>query len=363
MTIDIIIPSLNHPHVSECVRRLFAHTTIPFNLHVVRDGSNWAEAINIGLGRANPQNDILIIDDDVFVDAGWHDNLEQYLEQGDVLGWKLKFPNGTIQSAGGILLQMADGVFPYYHRGLFETDEGQFDTPAHAPHLTASLLYIKRKVLDELKGFNETDYRWGYQYEDVDFNQRAHQAGFKVLFIPNEAVHFMSGTKLKNKEFYFRQEINRYVFKKLWAENPEYVAWMKATFGLHRLETRVDMDAFAVLQGPVYLYAAGEICRDIVQSGAVQVAGILDGFKTGKEIFGRPLHTPPFNGLDPHIPILITLRGHEWELMEQFRHQHGLTNPLWELATRQERIAETQDPEHGPLRVVNLVIRPRRIEG
>lgn len=187
--VEIIIPTLGHikktAHPYSCFERL-RHVPWPSRLHVITGGRSWAEAINIGLAQTDGESDVILMDDDVFLRPDTFSDLESNYDAADIFGFKLLFADGRIQHAGGIF---RGGMG---HIGFGEVDGGQYDEPAYVCHVTTSLTYIKRHVINELKGMALLP---GVQFEDVDWSLRALKANFRILYLPGAAVHLESATK------------------------------------------------------------------------------------------------------------------------------------------------------------------------
>lgn len=196
MNVDIIIPSkglLNLAPLISSTRYLPDHGLDP-RIHLILEGNSWPTAINSGI--AESKHDIILCDDDVVLLPDTFKDFKKYYNKADIFGFKLVFPNRTIQHAGGYLLG---------HYGVGEPEDTN-NEPRYCDHCTASLLYIKRKVIDKIGGM-ATFYK-GYQFEDVDFNIRAKRNGFKILYIPNTAIHYESATKKQDPEFQKKMNIN-----------------------------------------------------------------------------------------------------------------------------------------------------------
>lgn len=202
-TVDVIIPTVGHiyktSHPYTCLSRL-QFIPFPIRVHVVTGGKSWAEAINIGLSQTDGKNDVILMDDDVFINEYTFVGMDNVYEKGDIFGFRLLFPDGKIQHAGGL----CDGNM-VGHIGYREENASVTKDPYYVCHATTSLIYIKRHVLDSLKGM-ATDIP-GIQFEDVDFNFRALKEGFKILQLPNEATHIGSGTKKTMPKFLERCDI------------------------------------------------------------------------------------------------------------------------------------------------------------
>ncbi len=110
--------------------------------------------------------------------------------------------------SGGILNVHSGAVA---HRGIHETDEGQYDQPGSCDFVTGCCLLIRRAVLERV-GMLDTDY-FAY-YEDGDFSYRARQAGFGVFYMPTARVwHKISSSTQWDSPFYLYFTLrNRLVF-------------------------------------------------------------------------------------------------------------------------------------------------------
>ena len=88
-----------------------------------------------------------------------------------------------------------------YHIGVDEVDNGQFDTERDLDYATGAALFISKKALDNLTGFDERYYLY---YEDIDLSVRAKQMNYKIVFSPmaylwhNNAGSSSSGSMLQD---------------------------------------------------------------------------------------------------------------------------------------------------------------------
>lgn len=189
MTVDVIIPTLRKPHAFICLSQL-RYMPWPINLHLIPEGRTWPEAVNIGFDevKAGPGNDVVLMDDDVFIEPTTFSLLKAYYDEADLFGFKLRHADGSIQHAGSMWHKGQ-----VVHRGWGEADQGQYDKPIYCCHVTTSLIYIKNSALEILGGMAR-DYE-GMQYEDVDFNFRALKAGLKIMYLPGPATHLESASK------------------------------------------------------------------------------------------------------------------------------------------------------------------------
>jgi O-antigen biosynthesis protein len=197
--VDVIIPSKAKLNIAPLIagyRFLLDHKIEPI-IHLMLEGNSWSEAINAGL--AESKNDVLICDDDIVLYPDTFKDLEDNFDKADIFGFKLLFPSRKIQHAGGFITETIG------HRGFGE-DQDTYNEPEFVDHVTASLMYIKKEVIEKIGGM-ATDYP-GYQFEDVDFNIRAKKAGFKIMYLPGKAIHYESFTKKLDPEFNEKLNLN-----------------------------------------------------------------------------------------------------------------------------------------------------------
>jgi GT2 family glycosyltransferase len=176
---------MRKPHAFSALERLH-YIPWPVRVHIITEGKTWAQAINIGLKRT--EGDVILMDDDVFLNQDTFSTLDKHYYDGDIFGFKLFFPDGKLQHAGGVV---RDGSVGHIGHGLVESDP--IKNPYYVCHATTSLIYIKRRVIETLGGMAEDIP--GVQMEDVDFSFRALKAGFRILFLPASAIHMESASK------------------------------------------------------------------------------------------------------------------------------------------------------------------------
>jgi GT2 family glycosyltransferase len=120
-------------------------------------------------------------------------------------GCKLVYPDGRIQSAGGVL----DAGGHCAHRGYREPDRGEYDVPAEVDYLPAAALAIRRALFVEVGGFHE-GYFPGF-YEDVELCLRLRRAGYRVRYLPRPAIVHLESPSMERAYRYWMQR-NRLLF-------------------------------------------------------------------------------------------------------------------------------------------------------
>jgi GT2 family glycosyltransferase len=196
--LSIIIPTAGYSHLSDCLASL-SYLKNDITVHIVRTGNSWAEAVNHGIAMSS--GDVILMDDDVRLThkSRIMECIEKYGPYADILGFKLVFENKRIQHAGGMY---RSGMI--HHRCYNQIDIGQADFPQYVCHVTTSLAYIKRSVIDKIGVMGI--YPKIKHFEDVEYSFRAIKAGFKILFTPGEAIHLETQTKSQTQDYMLEKE-------------------------------------------------------------------------------------------------------------------------------------------------------------
>ena len=213
-TVDVVIPTMGHPHISRSLATL-RYMPWPIRLILVPEGKSWWEAVNIGFSEVD-QNDIVLMDDDIFLKEGTFKFIDKHYGDADIFGFKLLYPDGkTIQHAGGVIYNET-----ITHRGIGHPKDNHND-PDYCCHVTTSLTYIKNSALRALGGM-ATDYP-GMQYEDVDWSFRAISMGLKILYTPGEAIHLETASKRMVPGYVQKFNENFYELRKRWLTDPKFM--------------------------------------------------------------------------------------------------------------------------------------------
>lgn len=131
----------------------------------------------------------------------------------------------------GKVIWYAGGVIDWknmlaFHHGVDEVDRGQHEQMTETDFVTGCAMMIRRKVFEKIGLLDE---RYFLYYEDTDFCQRASQAGFKILFVPQAKVWHKNlgtgrmGTELQ--DYYLTR--NRLLFGLRWAPRRTKLALLK----------------------------------------------------------------------------------------------------------------------------------------
>lgn len=190
-----------------------AQAIIDVNAH------NLGFAGNCNAGAARASGDVLFfVNQDVFAVMPQSQNwdaaiLRQFAfddsDKVGIVGARLLFPDGSIQSAGGEF----DAIGTPYHRciGYSNPNYHEVATPREIEWTTGAAFAIRRSVFEQIGGF-DTGYRM--YFEDVDACLRVKELGYKVLYEP--ACTFIHEVGSTGGSEFFSQSARR--FKQKWVD-------------------------------------------------------------------------------------------------------------------------------------------------
>lgn len=214
--VSVIIPNWNGARLlPTCLRALGQQTYRAFETLVVDNASTddscelvarefpevrllaldrnsfFAGAVNAGI-RATTGEIIVLLNNDTEAEPAWLRELLSALDANPRAGMaatKLRLfdRRDTLHSAGDFF--RVNGTPG--NRGVWETDRGQYDDPAHAPRLFGTCggaCAYRRSMLDEIGLFDED---LEFNCEDVDLNWRARLAGYDCALAPKAIVYHM----------------------------------------------------------------------------------------------------------------------------------------------------------------------------
>jgi O-antigen biosynthesis protein len=163
---------------------------------VDRNEKNLGFSGNANRGAARALGDVIaIVNQDIVADGnlsiGW-DNIIRAAFEDETVGIvapRLIFPDGKIQSAGGLY----DNHLQPFHRCLGYSDltNWEVNTPETVSWATGAFMCIRRSIFQQVGGFDESFISY---WEDVDLNERVKALGYKVWYEPRTSFIHRVGT-------------------------------------------------------------------------------------------------------------------------------------------------------------------------
>lgn len=230
--VTAVIPTYNSPLLQQCLDSLKA-TAPTMKVLIINNGESLANlrvddnvrvtdaGANLGFAGAHRLASslvetplVLMLNDDVIADkAQW---LEQLLfvmnnKEVGVVGPKLRFPNGTLQFAGGIVDWNRDDIG--YHRNYGGNDGVEYSTPQEVPFITGAALLCRKELYNIPEELINT-----LNYEDTWMCFEARKRGFRVIFQPASCLtHFESETKKRLPEIQEKTDAAKKIFSMKWS--------------------------------------------------------------------------------------------------------------------------------------------------
>lgn len=193
-----------------------------------KENLGFAAGNNVGIeySLSHGADYIMLLNNDTYVGENL---IEELIKVGEseakitVLGPKIYFAPGYEFHKDRYSKQERGKVFWYAggqidwdnvlasHRGVDQVDQGQFDDLEETDFVSGAAMMIKRDVLEKI---GPLDPKYFLYYEDSDFCQRAKEAGFKVIYVPEAVVwHYNAGSSSSGsplQEYYISR--NRLLF-------------------------------------------------------------------------------------------------------------------------------------------------------
>ncbi len=149
-------------------------------VRTIRNDTNlgFVRGNNLGIAAVRRDADVLLLNNDVEVRAGWLDGLRGTAYSAPdvgVVGCRLVLPDGRLLHAGTVLLP--DTCWGQ-QVGSLEADLNQYAADRDVQGIVFACAYLRREVLDAI-GDLSGDYE--SYFEDTDYCLRAREAGFRVL--------------------------------------------------------------------------------------------------------------------------------------------------------------------------------------
>jgi GT2 family glycosyltransferase len=222
--VSIIIPTRNAQKlVRQCIESIRKKTTYaPYEIILVDNGSdekasiayfralrdegavrlledplafNFSRINNEAARQARGDYLVFLNNDIEVITPDWLSEMVSHAQRPEIgaVGARLWYPNDTIQHAGLVLVA---GLAGHAHLGRKRGDHGYFSRASLIQSLsavTAACLCVRRKVFEEVGGFDET---LAVAFNDVDLCLRIGAAGYRNLYTPYaELYHHESASR------------------------------------------------------------------------------------------------------------------------------------------------------------------------
>ncbi len=190
----------------------------PTLARVERNPSNLGFAGNANAAVQRAGGDILLfVNQDVFgvhnLSENWDTAILRAFDDPSVgiVGARLLFPDGRIQSAGGLF----DARGTPYHRCFMwrNRDYHEISKAQEVSWVTGAALAIRHKLFERVGGF-DMDYTNGY-FEDTDLCLKVRELGYKIWYEPACTLVHSVGSTGGSKNF----TRNALLFKHRWVDS------------------------------------------------------------------------------------------------------------------------------------------------
>jgi GT2 family glycosyltransferase len=240
----IVVATSSSGLLHACLRSIaqFGPAAIPFETIVVlNEADQSAEAalratvigvraasspVNLGfagagnLGRSLARGEyLLLLHDDVEVEAGWMEALVQAADahpEAGAVGGKVLYPDGRLQNAGMILWRDAGTSPPWVGAAPAPT---AFDHLRAVDYCGTSSLLVRTAAWDAVGGLNEDLYP--VYYVDVDLGMALRRLGFVVLYQPASRIRHHQSASSTPRFRKFAARRNGRVFIEKWRKDLE----------------------------------------------------------------------------------------------------------------------------------------------
>jgi len=163
------------------------------------ENGGFAKAVNTGLNAAPKKDDVILVNSDIVAHPGWLEALQygayEFGVDTGIVGPKLLYPDGRIQSAGSHRNTEVPEFFDHYYR-FQDSSYGPANVPQYCIGVTGACMYIKREVINNVGILDE---KFQFAFEDMDLCVRAWNKGYRSLYFPAATLtHHESVTRQKN---------------------------------------------------------------------------------------------------------------------------------------------------------------------
>lgn len=183
------------------------------------ENGGFAKAVNTGLRAAHPKRDVVLVNSDIVAHPGWIEGLQygahEFGVDTGIVGPKLLYPDGRIQSGGSYRNTEVPEFFDHYYR-FQDANYGPANVPQYCIGVTGACMYVKREFLDYVGILDEN---FPFAFEDMDWCLRGWEAGFRSLYFPAATLtHVESASRAKNHTMSEREKQSVKYFWEKWGD-------------------------------------------------------------------------------------------------------------------------------------------------
>jgi len=189
------LPALE-PQVDELLVIANVKGSVPAGVEALANDRPLGYAANINLGLTRTSGEaVLVSNPDALPEAGAVAALREFMEahpRCGVAGPRMVFPDGSPQpsrrrfpTVGGTIVRRTPLRKVVHQRRHYHLDEPDPDGPVQVDWMLGGFLLLRRRMLDELGGFDSGFRLYG---EDIDLQYRAMRASWERWYVPEAAV-------------------------------------------------------------------------------------------------------------------------------------------------------------------------------
>lgn len=162
-------------------------------LIALKENTGFSKGNNIVMQKSkNPF--ILLLNSDVYVEEDTLSKALAYFRVNlncDVLGAKLNYASGALQSSAGPLPNFLNIILWIFGlKGFHPRSKGYFSKAHEAGWIMGAFFMLKREVFDVTAGFDEQLFM---HMEEVEWCKRIKDKGFKIWYVPQVSVVHLHG--------------------------------------------------------------------------------------------------------------------------------------------------------------------------
>ena len=208
---------------------------------------------------------ILLLNNDTEVDGQFLSFLVAEMQSNartGIAGSKIYYwgSQRKIWSAGGGISRFLKRTFQY---GENQIDQGQVDQRREVDFVSGCAMLIRREVVEKVGVLDPVYFMY---YEDVDYCQRARQAGFNVVYVPQSVIwHKVSATSNRSFRDYYRMR--------------NYIIFMRKNFNFSVL--KIAFLALIISKERAARILARKIFKGDGESVAARLKKVVKGYFDG----------------------------------------------------------------------------------